>query len=135
MPHYHVVAAIIQHRGKILCAQKGAGKYSYIDYKYEFPGGKVETGEPLEAALRREVLEEIHLNIHVDELYHTVFHKYPDFSITMAAYLCTTSDVGSLLLEEHIQCQWLSPAELPQLNWAAADLPIAEKLAAAAKNV
>src|SRR5690606_40168734 len=67
--HYHVVAAIIQHKGKILCTQKGPGKYDYISYKYEFPGGKVEVGETVQAALHREIKEEIRLDIAVGERY------------------------------------------------------------------
>lgn len=128
IPHYQVVAAIIQHEGKILCVQKGAHKYPYISHKYEFPGGKVESGESQQTALQREVQEELRLDIHVGGLYHTVTHAYPDFGITLKAYLCTPTRVDTLQLIEHIHHQWLSPVALFQLDWAAADLPIVVKL-------
>lgn len=127
--HYHVVAAIIQHKGKILCTQKGPGKYDYISYKYEFPGGKVEVGETVQAALHREIKEEIRLDIAVGERYKTIEHQYPHFNITLEAFLCSASDISPLQLTEHINHQWRSPNELPLLDWAAADLPIVAALA------
>ena len=45
--HYEVVAAIIEHEGKILCMQRNKGKFDYVSYKYEFPGGKIEAGEDI----------------------------------------------------------------------------------------
>lgn len=45
MKHYEVVAAVIEHDGKILCMQRNKGKFDYVSYKFEFPGGKVEAGE------------------------------------------------------------------------------------------
>ena len=128
IPHYHVVAAIIQHEGKILCMQRGVSKYNYISYKYEFPGGKVESGESVEEALIREVKEEIQLVIHIGDKYHSLTHQYPDFSITLDVYHCSLSSNDTLALTEHIYYQWLYPAELTQLDWAAADLPIVAKL-------
>ena len=44
MKHYEVVAAVIEHDGKILCMQRNKGKFDYVSYKFEFPGGKVEAG-------------------------------------------------------------------------------------------
>ena len=45
MKHYEVVAAVIEHDGKILCMQRNKAKFDYVSYKFEFPGGKVEAGE------------------------------------------------------------------------------------------
>lgn len=58
MKHIKVVAAIITHKEKILCVQRGVHKYNYISKKYEFPGGKIEIGETQEDALIREIKEE-----------------------------------------------------------------------------
>jgi len=129
VPHYHVVAAIIRHEGNILCVQKGVSKYAYISHRYEFPGGKVEPGESPQSALHREVQEEICLDIRIDEWYYTVTHEYPDFRITMEAYLCSAMRIQSLLLTEHIHHQWLPATKLAQLDWAAADWPIVIRLA------
>jgi len=63
MKSIEVVAAIIQHDGKILCVQRGPAKFDYIQHKFEFPGGKVEAGETGEQAIMRELQEELHLDI------------------------------------------------------------------------
>ena len=57
MKHYYVTAAILINNGEILCMQRGPSKYEYVAYKYEFPGGKVEESESLEACLQRELME------------------------------------------------------------------------------
>lgn len=127
MKHIEVVAAVIQFDDKILCVQRGVGKFDYISRKYEFPGGKVEAGESPKDALRREILEELHMNIGVGELFLSVEHTYPDFAITMHTYLCSADD-PKLKLVEHIDHKWLHRRELQGLDWAAADIPIVDKL-------
>jgi 8-oxo-dGTP diphosphatase len=123
MKHYEVVAAVVLHQGKILCVQKGAGKYDYVSRKYEFPGGKVEQGETEEEALTREIKEELELAITVDSKLITVDHQYPDFHISMHTYLCSCQS-SIISLSEHIDYKWLFWTELNSLDWAAADIPI-----------
>ena len=127
MKHYNVVAAIIIYNNKILCMQRGNSKYDYISKKYEFPGGKVENGESETNAIIREIKEELIIDISVEEKYITVDHAYPDFNITMHCYICNTNNI-SLTLTEHIDYKWLNKTELKTLDWAAADIPIIEKL-------
>ena len=93
MKHLEVVGAVIQYDGKILCMQRGAGKYDYVSYKYEFPGGKVEAGETHPEALMRELREEMNFDVSITEEDYltTVNHRYPDFEITMYCYLCHVS--------------------------------------------
>ena len=86
--HYTVSAAIIVENKKILCVQRNKGKYDYISYKYEFPGGKLEEGENEEDALKREISEELNLEIDVAEKFLVVIHEYLDFDLTMHSYLC-----------------------------------------------
>lgn len=130
MKHLEVVAAILEYQGKILCMERGQGKYDYVSFKYEFPGGKIEPEEAKHTAIERELREEMDVQVSVKEedLYMTVKHDYPDFSITMYAFLChlTTPD---FVRKEHVAAKWLFPAELPGLDWAAADVPIMKKLA------
>ena len=125
--HYTVSAAIIIENKKILCVQRNKGKYDYISYKYEFPGGKLEIGENEEDALIREISEELSLEIVVIEKFHVVTHEYLDFNITMHSYLCT-ANTEQLILKEHIDAKWLAKNELIELDWASADLPIVSKL-------
>lgn len=125
--HYTVSAAIIVENKKILCVQRNKGKYDYISYKYEFPGGKLEEGENEEDALKREISEELNLEIDVAEKFLVVTHEYLDFDLTMHSYLCKTN-TEQLVLKEHIDAKWLYKNELIELDWAAADLPIVSKL-------
>lgn len=103
MKHLEVVAAILIYDGKILCMERGKGKYDYVSFKYEFPGGKIEPGEAKHAALERELREEMKLNVSVAEtdLFTTVEHTYPDFSITMYAFICHLKN-PELIWEHHI---------------------------------
>ena len=125
--HYTVSAAIIVENKKILCVQRNKGKYDYISYKYEFPGGKLEEGEKEEDALKREISEELNLEIDVAEKFLVVTHEYLDFDLTMHSYLCK-ANTEKLVLKEHIDAKWLYKFELIELDWAAADLPIVSKL-------
>jgi 8-oxo-dGTP diphosphatase len=129
MKRVEVVAAIIQFDGKILCVQRGSARFDYIAYKYEFPGGKVERDETTSQALIREVREELDLRIAVHDLFLTVDHAYPDFHITMHSYLCSCKN-PDIKLNEHVAMKWLGIDELSDLDWAAADLPIVNKLQA-----
>ncbi len=129
MKKIEVVAAVIHHNEKILCVQRGDNKYNYIAFKYEFPGGKIEEGETNEEAIKREILEELNLNITIDSNFITVNHEYPDFTLIMHSYICSCS-VPELQLSEHIDYKWLDKTELKPLDWAAADIPIVDKLIA-----
>jgi len=123
MKNIEVVAAIIIHEGKILCVQRGPAKYDYISHKWEFPGGKVETGETKMGALVREIKEELLMDVTVEVFFTTVQHTYPDFQLTMHSYLCSCES-NELTLTEHSDYKWLSKNELKELDWAGADVEI-----------
>jgi 8-oxo-dGTP diphosphatase len=129
MRHLEVVAAIIINNVEILCMQRNLGKYDYVSYKYEFPGGKLESGESQVQALMRELDEEMNLKILItqDDFFMTVEHNYPDFSITMHSYICYV-DNRTFTRKEHISHIWLNAESLDTLDWAAADVPIVERL-------
>lgn len=129
MKKIEVVAAVILHNNKILCVQRGDNKYNYIAFKYEFPGGKVEEGETNEEAIKREILEELNLEITIESQFITVNHEYPDFILVMHSFICSCTS-NALQLSEHIAFKWLDKAELKPLDWAAADVPIVDKLIA-----
>jgi len=122
-----VVAGVITNKEKILCAQRGKNKLNYISEKFEFPGGKIEDFESDEQCLKREILEELSLNIEILNFYMLVNHKYPDFELNMKVYLCSSSN-RNLILKEHISCKWLDIKNISNLDWAEADIPVVERL-------
>lgn len=125
MKRIEVVAAIIQDDTKhIFATQRGYGEWKGW---WEFPGGKIETGETPEEALVREIHEELSANIRVDEFFCTVDYEYSDFHLTMHCYLCSlTSEV--LHLNEHEAARWITKKELDRIKWLPADLQVIEML-------
>lgn len=94
-----------------------------LPLKWEFPGGKVETGESKEGCLEREIREELGLEIEVGTALIAVEHRYPDFSLRLYPFLCKWTG-GSLAIAEHAQAIWVDKNELQNYDWAEADIPI-----------
>ena len=127
MKQIEVVAAIICQDNQIFATRRGYG-----DFKdgWEFPGGKVEPGETPEAALVREIREELAVEISVGELLTTVEYDYPNFHLTMHCYLCRLIG-GELRLLEHEAARWLGKGELYSVEWLPADvgvIPLVERI-------
>ena len=122
MKHIEVVAAIIRKGDKIFATQRGYGEWK--DW-WEFPGGKMESGETPEEALKREILEELSTGINVDEFLCTVEHDYPAFHLKMHCYLCSLV-TEALHLNEHEATKWLTKDELDGVKWLPADLEVIE---------
>ncbi len=122
-----VVAAVIHQEGRFLCTQRGEHRYGYLSKKFEFPGGKTEAGERVEDALVREIREELAMEIRPVRHLISVSHSYPDFNLNLHAWLCSCHSM-EFVLHEHISACWLPAKELSQLDWAAADLPVAALL-------
>lgn len=120
MKQIEVVAAIIRKGDMIFATQRGYG-----DNKdgWEFPGGKMETGETPEEALRREIWEELETRITVESLLQTVEWDYPQFHLTMHCYWCRIES-GNLTLKEHEAARWLAKDELESVAWLPADLTL-----------
>ena len=122
-----VVAAVIFREGRVLCVQRPENAREYVSLKWEFPGGKIESGENREQALKREIREELDVEIGNLDYFMTVEHTYPDFHLVMHAYTCSILK-DEPVLKEHVALKWLPAKDLDQLDWAAADIPIVEKL-------
>lgn len=127
MKKIEVVAAIIIYNDLILCVQRDKNSLIYISNKFEFPGGKIEQGETKKEALKRELIEELNIEPNINDLFLSVIHQYPDFELTMHSFICEPTSMN-VSLNEHISYQWLPKEKLSKLDWAAADLPIVEKL-------
>jgi len=121
MKHIEVVAAIITKDNKILCTQRP--DKGEVAKKWEFPGGKIESGETHEQAIKREVKEELGCNISVDEFFMTIEHQYKFFQLVMHCYKCTLVS-QKIILHEHIDSSWMTINNLDTLDWAPADWPI-----------
>ena len=89
----------------------------------------MEANETKIETIVREIKEELAMDIIVHEEYLTVTHQYPDFLLTMHSFICTCNN-RDLTLNEHIDYKWLKTDELEDLDWAAADIPIVNKLIA-----
>lgn len=117
MKTINVAAAVIIDDNRIFATQRGYGQWK--DW-WEFPGGKIESGESPEEALRREIREELATEIIVGDLLTTVEYDYPDFHLSMQCFLCKTAS-GNLTLLEHEDARWLTKVELDSVNWLPAD--------------
>ena len=117
MKHIEVVAAIIRKGGKVFATQRGYGAWK--DW-WEFPGGKMEQGETPEAALVREIREELDAEINVEKFLHTVEWDYPEFHLTMHCYICSLKS-EALHLNEHEAARWLGADDIHSVRWHPAD--------------
>lgn len=117
-----VGGAIINENGEVLCAQRG---YGSLIGKWEFPGGKVESGESDQIALVREIKEELNIDVEVNELIDENYCEYKDKRINLKVYKCKFI-CGEIKDVEHQALEWKKPDEMDSLDWADADLPIVD---------
>ena len=119
-----VVAAVICDGNRIFATQRGYGEWK--DW-WEFPGGKMEPGETPQAALQREIREELATEIAVESLLTTVDYDYPKFHLTMHCYICKVKS-GSLTLFEHEAAKWLTRDELSSVKLLPADEEVVDMI-------
>ena len=122
-----VVGAVMVRGNRVLCAQRGP--LGSLPGKWEFPGGKIEDDESPEAALAREIEEELGIRITVRAHLDTTTHTYPFASVTLDTYFAEIRD-GEPFPSEHSELRWCAAGELKDLDWAPADVPAVRKLVA-----
>lgn len=124
MKTVRVVAAVILEKDRVYATQRGYG-----DFKdgWEFPGGKIEPGEMPEAAVVREIREELDTEVEPLRLITTVEYDYPAFHLSMDCFLCRITG-GNLTLKEHEAARWLSKEELDSVGWLPADRTLIQEL-------
>ncbi|MDE7233413.1 MAG: (deoxy)nucleoside triphosphate pyrophosphohydrolase [Lachnospiraceae bacterium] len=128
MKTIRVVAAIIcdnmEAPSRIFATAKGYGEFKG---QWEFPGGKIETGEAPEDALRREIREELDTDIEVGRLLTTIEYDYPAFHLSMDCFWAQVK-TGELVLKEAEAARWLTRKELYDMKWLPADLSLIEMI-------
>lgn len=120
-----VAAALIAHEGRYLITQRKAGVH--LGGLWEFPGGKREPGESLEDCLRRELREELGIEIAQPVLFRVIRHDYPEKSVELHFFRCAMSSG----LPRPLGCEdlrWVAPEELDQFPLPPADQPLVEAL-------
>ena len=112
------------HKKEILATQRGYG-----DFKggWEFPGGKIESGETPEECIVREIREELATVVKAEKTLGVVENDYPAFHLTMHCLLCSVVS-GDLKLLEHEDAKWVTLENLYSLDWLPADRLILDRL-------
>ena len=123
-----VVAAIIcddmKEKNKIFATARG---YGDLKGGWEFPGGKVESGETPQQALIREIIEELDTEIKVGELIDTVIYDYPTFHLSMDCFWAEVK-AGHLELKEAEAAKWLTKNQLDSVTWLPADILLIDQI-------
>lgn len=129
MKTIRVVAAVIravnnENKPVIFATQRGYGEFKG---GWEFPGGKIESGETPQQALKREIMEELDTEIAVGELIDTIEYDYPNFHLSMDCFWCEVIR-GELILKEAEDAKWLTREHLADVKWLPADLTLIENI-------
>jgi A/G-specific adenine glycosylase len=124
-PHHQVTAAVIHQAGQYLLAKRPSGVL--LGGMWEFPGGKLEEGETLPEALKREICEELNLEIEVGDQLGTFQHAYTHYSVTLHAFSCCKIS-EDFQLKYHTDAAWVAPGELKSYPMGKLDRLIAEQL-------
>ncbi|MBT2484278.1 MULTISPECIES: (deoxy)nucleoside triphosphate pyrophosphohydrolase [unclassified Microbacterium] len=122
-----VVAAVIEHDGRVLACRRRPKKAA--GGKWEFPGGKIEPHETPESALVREIQEELSIGIEVVSRLRTDETQVGDSVIRLICLRARLTGDAPTVSLDHDELRWLAPESLPELDWAAPDLPAVAELA------
>ncbi len=117
MEHHHVAIALIRRDGRWLVQRRGDG--GHLAGRWEFPGGKVEPGESTEAALAREVTEEVGIAVVILRSLPAIDHDYGDRRVTLHPFMCAAT--GEAVGREGQQLRWFTAEELSRLSIPAAN--------------
>lgn len=120
-----VGAVIVNKQGNILCALRSENMT--LGGMWEFPGGKIESGETHQETLVREIHEELSCVINVGDFVAECLHEYPTVKVHLYTYYATIAS-GTPSPQEHDKFEWLPVDRLNELNWAPADIPTVEKI-------
>ncbi len=116
-----VTCAIIMKEGKVLLTQRS--ELMSHPLQWEFPGGKVKPGESPERCIKREINEELHVRINVEQLLPTIIHDYGFNRIKLIPFVCSLES-DNISLEEHKSYAWIAKGELKNYNVLEADMEL-----------
>ena len=122
-----VVAAIIFFENKILVTQRRFHKDAAFSYKFEFPGGKVENNEDKITALKRELMEELDLEITSFKHFASYNYSYDINEIKLNFFLSNVTEL-KITLKVHESYELVTVKQLSQLDWLAADYEVIKML-------
>ena len=125
VPHYTVTAAVLQRAGTVLLARRPSE--GLLGGMWEFPGGKVEAGESLEDCLKREMREELGVQVRVGQAFGVYRHAYTHFRITLHAFRCELVEGRPRPLQA-AGLAWVAPADLGNYPMGKVDRLIARRL-------
>ena len=120
-----VAAAVIECDGRYLITQRGP--HTHLAGYWEFPGGKRESGESLEACVQREVREELGVEVTQPTLFMAIQHEYPEKEVELHFFFCTISE-GKVQSLGCAGFQWVTPEELLNFTFPPADEPVVARL-------
>jgi 8-oxo-dGTP diphosphatase len=123
-----VVAALLCEGEQILITQRRADQP--LPLQWEFPGGKIEPGEPPVAALERELREEIGVEVEVGRIWEVLYHRYDRFELVMLVYRCRLRGAARPGCVEVADLAWCRPEELFDYAILPADVALVRRLAA-----
>ena len=126
-----VTAAIIIKENRVLIAERAPGEN--LAGKWEFPGGKIELGETPQKCLKREIREELEIEIDVLERFGESIYVYQSGTIKLIAFRCRWLS-GDIRLNVHSRIKWVTRQELDLYDFAPADIPLVDKLKAVMKR-
>lgn len=119
-----VVAAVTLRDGEVMICQRKPEVHNGL--KWEFPGGKIEAGESPEAALARELREELAIDVRVGRVCDAVYYRYPDRDVLVLFYGCAIVE-GEPGTVECNAIAWATPGEMAGYDFAGADLAFVER--------
>ena len=125
IPHITVSAAAITNRSKVLIARRPSK--GLLGGMWEFPGGKVESGESLEECLAREIKEELGAIITVGKSIGTFHHTYSHFKVTLHCFWCKKIE-GEFRALHHEELTWVKPEDLRNFPMGKLDRTISKQL-------
>lgn len=128
-----VVCALVFHGGRVLAARQDPRRA--FPLLWEFPGGKIEDGESAEAALHRELEEELRLRVRIRHALEPVRFAEDGHHLELIPFVCEPDQVNGVIPLDHVEVRWIEPGEAAGLDWAPADVPLVRDLPEIHRNL